>query len=497
MKKLTGPVLIQIIFTAFFACLAAAEEGPTATPIKHLVVIFQENVSFDHYFASYPRALNPREEETRFTALPDTPAVNGLTEELIRKNPNSVRPFRLGRDKAWTCSPGHGYTTEQRAYNGGRLDRFVESLGPSSIICNPGTVMGYYDGNTVTALWNYAQRFAMSDNFFGSTFGPSTPGALNLISGQTHGAEAPDETPDIVGGTVIGDPDPQLDDCAVRGHRIKMSGKNIGDLLNAKGVTWGWFQGGFRPTERAAGSDKAICGAYHLSGLRPIPDYLPHHEPFQYYESTANPHHYAPASAASVGRTDAANHQYDISDFWDALAAGNPPAVGFVKAPAYQDGHPGYSGPLSEQSFLVALINRLQKSRFWGEMAIIIAYDDSGGWYDHVMPEIQSPSKSPADALTGSGLCVKENPGFQGRCGFGPRLPLLVISPYARRNFVDHTRIDQTSILRFIEDNWALGRIGNGSFDEKAGTLDNLFDWKDPYDRMFLLDPVTGEVRSK
>ncbi len=486
-----------VCMAVFSVCRPSfAEEDAAKTPIKHLVVIFQENVSFDHYFATYPGALNPQ-YEPRFMPLPGTPAVNGLTEELIRKNPNSVKPFRLGRDRASTCSPGHGYGAEERAYNGGKLDKFVESLGAKYLICNPGEVMGYYDGNTVTALWNYAQRFAMSDNFFGSTFGPSTPGALNLISGQTHGAISADETPDIVDGTVIGDPDPLTDDCSTSGHRIKMSGKNVGDLLNGKGVTWGWFQGGFRPTERAAGSNKAICGAYHLSGLKPVTDYLPHHEPFQYYESTANPHHLAPMSRDSIGKTDSANHQYDINDFWEALAAGNLPAVSFVKAPAYRDGHPGYSNPLNEQAFLVDTINRLQRSPFWNEMAIIIAYDDSGGWYDHVMPKIQSPSKSLADALTGPGLCEKKNLEFQGRCGYGPRLPLLVISPYVRRNFVDHALIDQSSILRFIEDNWNLGRIGKGSFDEKAGTLENLFNWNGPYDHLFILDPVTGEPKSR
>src|SRR5438876_1118469 len=111
-----------------------------------------------------------------------------------------------------------------------------------------GLVMGYYDGNTVTALWNYAQAFAMSDNSFGTVFGPSTPGALNLVSGQTHGAVPPAlATPfgvDTANGTVIGDPQPANDMCSTR-ETVTMTGRNVGDLLNAKNVTWGWFQGGF------------------------------------------------------------------------------------------------------------------------------------------------------------------------------------------------------------------------------------------------------------
>src|SRR5262249_49543405 len=159
--------------------------------------------------------------------------------------------------------------------------------------CDARDVMGYFDGNTVTALWNYAQHFAMSDNSFDTQFGPSTPGALNLVAGQTHGAAPPDITDETVAGTVIGDPRPGFDDCS-SGVKVTMTGINVGDLLNAKNVTWGWFQGGFRPT--AAVNGKAVCGASHIgSNGQPKGDYIPHHEPFQYFLSTANPHHLPPS----------------------------------------------------------------------------------------------------------------------------------------------------------------------------------------------------------
>src|SRR4051812_16926308 len=160
------------------ACSAYAQAPDTTTPIKHLVVIFQENVSFDHYFATYPHALNPP-GEPRFVAHTDTPSVNGLDESLLApNNPNSVQPFRLDRSQFETADQDHNYTDEQRAYDSGLMDRFVESVGRGA---GPngepgGQVMGYYDGNTVTALWNYAQAFAMSDNSYSTVFGPSTPG---------------------------------------------------------------------------------------------------------------------------------------------------------------------------------------------------------------------------------------------------------------------------------------------------------------------------------
>ena len=126
---------------------------------------------------------------------------------------------------------------------------------------------------------------------------------------------------------------------------------------------------------------------------------------------------------------------------------------------------------------------------------MIIAYDDSDGWYDHVMPPIVNGSNSSADALSGAGACGNNaDPAAPaGRCGYGQRLPLLVISPFAKVNYVDHSLTDQTSILQFIEDNWSLGRIGGSSFDTLAGSLLNLFEFGDGgHARKLLLDPATG-----
>jgi phospholipase C len=273
-----------------------------------------------------------------------------------------------------------------------------------------------------------------------------------------------------------------------------MGGRNVGDLLNAHGITWGFFEGGFRPTGKTS-DGKAVCGSRH-TGLAGSPaDYIPHHQPFQYYASTANPHHLTPSSVELIGHMgDRANHQYDLVDFWSAVDHDNLPAVSFLKAAAYQDGHAGYSDPLDEQTFLVETINRLQQSREWEETAVIIAYDDSDGWYDHVMGPIVMQSATAADALTGPGACgVAHNGAYAGRCGYGPRLPLLVVSPWAKVNFVDHAVTDQSSILRFIEDNWKLGRIGDQSFDALAGSLGSLFDFGGwPRAARLFLDPATG-----
>jgi phospholipase C len=259
-------------------------------------------------------------------------------------------------------------------------------------------------------------------------------------------------------------------------------------------VTWGWFEGGFRPTGTQDG--KAVCGASHTgSNGKSKSDYIPHHAPFQYYAQTSNPHHVPPGSVAAIGKDDAANHNYDLDDFWAAVDAGGMPEVSYLKAPAYRDGHPGYSDPLAEQTFLVETLNRLQKRPEWKDTAVIIAYDDSDGWYDHVMPPIVSQSAiDGVDALDGPGSCGE---GFadeyQGRCGYGLRMPLMVLSPYAKSNFVDHTVTDQASILRFIEDNWSLEPLGDQSLDVNAGPLAQLFDFTRKPAPPLLLDPKTGQ----
>jgi phospholipase C len=489
---------------------------PTTTPIKHVVVIFDENVSFDHYFGTYPNATNPPGEPA-FHAAPGTPKVNGLTPALLTNNPNrdttagspQANPQRLDNtgsatpSQVVTCDQTHSYSPEQKAADGGLMDKFPQFTGGGGCT-DKAIVMDYYDGNTVTALWNYAQHYAMSDNSFDTNYGPSSPGALNVISGNNGGVDLANSTAttSVENDTLINDADPTYDDCSSSTH-IAMTGKNIGDLLNAKSVTWGWFQGGFTPSSVVNG--KAVCATTHnnIIGASDGGDYIQHHEPFQYYASTANPHHLPPTSVAMVGHQDQANHQYDLSYFYSALNAGNLPSVSYVKAAAYEDGHAGYSDPLDEQVFLANTINAIEQSPDWSSTAIVIAYDDSDGWYDHVFSPLTSPSAGPSDALTGPGKCgTLPSPlpaNFENdRCGFGPRLPLLVISPYAKTNYVDHTLTDQSSIVRFIEDNWSLGRIGGGSTDATAGTLDNMFNFAPVHVAApkVIIDPTTGEVLS-
>jgi phospholipase C len=561
-RLLTGSGVAAVVAgAALIGLTGSSASSPslpaTTTPIKHVVVIFDENVSFDHYFATYPNAQN-NPGEPPFDAAPNTPSVNGLSAGLLTNNPNLDNPERLAPSQALTCDMNHGYSNEQEADDGGLMDHFVQdttgtgctqstTLDKSSYGPN-GIVMDYYDGNTVTGLWNLAQHYALNDNFFDTQFGPSTPGAINLISGNTSGAVAEGGTSSsVANGTMFGDTEPYYDLCSNNttadttdtsgdaqngdpipgGTTVAMTGKNVGDLMNGAGVTWGWFQGGFAPgatvpagsgtdTLQDAGSAthyaegtaaRPACNTSHANiGGAQVQDYVEHHEPFQYYASTANPMHNAPASVSDVGQSDpagtpvdqAVNHQYDLGWFDQSLSHGNLPQVSFLKPPAYQNAHPGNSDPLDEQKFVVDTINAIEQSPDWSSTAIFITYDDSDGWYDHVLGPVVRQSQDTVDDLDGAGKCGSSTgtPATQDRCGVGPRLPLLVISPWAKQNYVDNTFAEQASITQFIEDNWSLGRIGQGSADLTAGSVDGMFDFnpKDQRAPAIIMNDTTGEI---
>jgi phospholipase C len=360
-------------------------------------------------------------------------------------------------------------------------------------------------------------------------------------------------------------------------------------VLNEKGLSWGWFQGGFRPSASYAealaavgksgqptstfepdefkpfyanaehrpahASNQGNCDAVHAVGLALggtgqwgyKDDYIPHHEPFQYYASTANPHHLTIptngsgqdtlAGLQSIGHDtqsyvegkpqfNTPNHNYDISDFNQLVEAINRgelpssalPNVSFLKAPGYQDGHAGYSDPADEQAFVTNTINELERSPDWKSTAVFISYDDSDGWYDHAYSGVSNPSLSPADNLTSTSFTVSSTgtsgqcgpspqtmaplAGEQGRCGFGPRLPLLLLSPFAKPDAVDHDLSNQASMINFVEYNWGLPGIA-GSVDQAEAATDasagvpfdlaGMFQFSGKKAGKLFLSPTTGQ----
>jgi phospholipase C len=537
---------------------SAQDALATATPIKHLVIIYGENESFDHYFGTYPQSQNPAGEPTQSWVAPaNMPYPNNYLQHpsLLNANPNMantknqslglqasfLNPFRVDRAQFNVSSQNHAYTPEQEASDNGLMDAFpfytgsaqgTSAANGTSTSAQFGTkaqVLGYFDGNTVTALWNYAQNFAMSDDAWTETFGPSTPGAVEAISGQNNGAvtsTGTNITTNVIADgqgsfTATGDADPTGDKCSAPtgAATFKLLGQNIGDLLNAAGITWGGFMGGFNLTTTNANGSTG-CTRSTVSpntNAAAVNDYVPHHAWFQYYGTTANINHTRPSSTAMIGYTEttdsaygatAINHQYDYNDFVTAVTAGNFPSVSYIKAPAFQDAHPGNSNPLDEQTFVTTAINFIMQQPDWKNTAIIIAYDDSDGWYDHQAPNIVTSSFDPTnDQFSSPGNCTSNTAtqgvgltgkAVNGRCGPGTRTPFILISPYARQNYVDSTFISQASIVRFIEDNWLSGkRLGNGSHDAQAGDIRSMFDFNSPpHTSMLLLDTSMGTKRS-
>ena len=438
--------------------------------------------------------------------------------EAARQQPDGSR--RRSR-RADHVRPGSQLQRRAAGLRRRQMDQFVQSVGTDGgthnpgggttsggALCDPKIVMDYYDGNTVPALWNYAQHFSMSDNSFGTTFGPSAPGAINVTSGNTGGVDtaheannpsvasstAPDAdiTPDGSNGfSLTSDAQPYWDDCSTR-DAVALKGTNIGDELNAAGLSWGWFQGGFAPTTTfsvaaaavspgqstakftpdefsgtfagkvvpTGASNQALCDAVHPVGValgetaavahlrlqgrlhrppRAVPVLRDDGQPAP--PRSGEPRRHRHRHAAHGRRRAAVRHgepqlrherlrQSRRSDHGRHAAASALPAVTYLKAPGYQDGHAAYSDPADEQQFIVREINALEKTPDWSSTAVIISYDDSDGWYDHVYSGVVNGSLSPADNLTNTvkGPINAANPTSQ-QCGAKPQ----TATPLGRR----------------------------------------------------------------
>ncbi|QYR19615.1 hypothetical protein KZ483_17115 [Paenibacillus sp. sptzw28] len=413
--SLTAITALTVGLIVPFASVQASVAASTGTssPIKHLVVIYQENRSYDNYFGTYPTAPG-------FKALPGTPKAEGIPDGSynLDENGNKVAPFLFSNQELQTLDVDHGYDDMAKAVNGGKMDGFY--LSSENHTKGSGRIaMGYYDYQAIPAYWQYAQHFSMADHWFQPVFGPSTPGALYLVSAQSGNA----------GNPIKGDPTPAFGPLGgdIYGKRWEpLTYNNIGDELSKKGVSWTWYQGGYASADAS---------------------YSSHHNPFQYF--------------VNFDKGVYKNNIKDYNDLQKDLDQHQLPDVTFVKGAYGDDEHPGLgnqSTPTAED-FSVQTINALMKSDYWKDTAIIITYDESGGYWDHVAPpQIES--------------------GPDGLQGAGPRIPAIVISPYSKQNYVSHTQYDTTSILKFIEWNWGVDALN--SRDRSVNNITDMFDFEHP-----------------
>jgi phospholipase C len=427
--------------------------SPSDLPIEHIIVIYFENHTFDNLYGlfpganglAHPDAVVPQtDNEGRvYETLPQpyNPDANppGPDERFPADLPN--RPFPMshyaGLDDIVPSSL-HLFYEHQLQVNDGKMDRYI-AWGDTG-----GLPMAYYDTETLP-MFPYAWDYTLCDNFFTSAWGGSFLNHIWLIAARSpYWPDAPGEmradpilddqgnviglnkdgavTPDGYAVNTLqpyyepyqaGTPDnqrvsPQPDD-------------TIGERLSEAGISWAWYAGGW---------DDAEAG-------NPASTFVYHHQPFVYYER------YAPGTAAR------AEHLKDVRAFNASLVDGTLPAVSFIKPLGIVDAHAGYSTILSSEQYMVDLIQEIQASSVWNRTAIILTYDDFGGWYDHVAP-------TPVD-----------------RWGPGGRIPTIVISPFARKHFIDSTLYETTSILRFIE--WFYDLEPLTERDANAANLLNAF----------------------
>ena len=441
--------------------------------IDHIIVIFQENRSFDHYFGAYRSphgaavatlldregkidrrfiGLQKNAASIPYKTLPVPEDIPGFQNALLDNRPFPLAPYiPPGRNVRW--DPSHHFFRMFAQVDGGRMDRFValalakhhppfdkKATDPVRMLMAEssasGAVLGFYRREDIPEYHRLADDYVLFDHFFQAMSGGSTGNALYLAAARSAVRRAPPQ--DMIGsaeppvfdlpydtdGILINDLAP------VQGPTFsdpkwlrnapppeEQTYPNIGDRLNDAKIGWAWYNEDWQAvkpwalkTAAGLGDGSAVIDSVDL--------YAPHHNPFQYYPSwTAN---------VKAGR------MRDGADFFEDVAAGRLPAVSFVKATGAHDEHPADSAPRWGIEWVMRLLKAVGASRQWNRTAILLTYDEGGGFWDHVAPP--------------------QPDGY----GCGTRVPALLISPFARRGYVDHRVSDTTSVLAFIAARFGL-----------------------------------------
>jgi acid phosphatase len=490
-------IVVAVVLLAGVGCASAPAEAPGLAAIQHIVVVYAENRSFDHLYGLFPGANGlaraTPEQTTQIDhdgrPLPALPPVwRTGTREPDPRFPAVLAnaPFRLDGPPIDLPPTVHIRNLVHRFYQNaeqigdGRNNRFAAMSDAG------GLVMGYYDGSALP-LWSWAREFVLADNFFMAAFGgsflnhfwlvcactardesapasvrarleadgrlrraPDSPastlqGPPHLLDGDftpdgfavnlAHAPYQPSGIPPAAGG------DPRFADPA-RHPLPPQTMKTLGDTLSARGVSWVWYAGAWnRAVADSArpGGERQILYANRPGAI----NFQPHHHPFNYFAR------FAP------GTPDRAEHFKDYEDLLAAIDAGTLPQVAFYKPEGALNEHPGYTDVMSGDRHIADLLGRLRRSRLWPTLAVIVTYDENGGWWDHVPPP--------------------RGEGWSDRWGPGTRIPAIIVSPYARRGRVDSTAYDTTSIIKFITRRFGLPPLPG--VRPRMGDLTNAFDF--------------------
>ncbi|MGZ8975800.1 alkaline phosphatase family protein [Methylomagnum sp.] len=437
------------------APLAKTPPPKRLAKIENIVVIYLENHSFDNLYGLFPGADGiaaappgtTRQTDAQGQPFPNLPPVLDTRrkppapyERIPAQLPN--QPFDIGRyfpPNEKTGDLTHRFYQHQRQINGGRLDRFaaVSDAG--------GLAMGYYDGSKLP-MWQYAAKYTLADRFFQAAFGGSFLNHQWLACACTpRHASPPSEllaklndkgelvkdgplTPDGYAVNTMFASQPPLSPNVTNPKMLlpPLTAPTIGDRLSGSKVSWGWYAGGW---------SNAVAG-------KPDATFQFHHQPYAYYQRYGE------------GTPDRAAHLKDEADFLKAIEAGTLPAVSFYKPLGSLNEHPGYADVLSGDRQAAEIVGKIEKSPQWPHTVVIVTYDEYGGFWDQVPPPTEQ--------------------GRSDRWGPGSRVPAIIISPFAKRGYVDHTPYDTTSILKLIETRFGLKPLGtrDAQANDLTGALD-------------------------
>ena len=441
--------LIALLALCLFPVLAQADEAPAGLgKVQHIVVLYLENHSFDNLYGLYPdanglaqaknAALQVDASGRPYTILP--PVLSGEGNPTpdprfpagLPNAPFSLMPYL--RTGELTADMKHRFYQEQEEIDGGKMDRYVLDADAGAL------PLGYYDGSGLP-LWKYAQEFAIGDNYFHAAFGGSFLNHFWLVCACTPVfTNAPDDlVAKLDGGKLVKDGAVTPDGYAVNtlmpfdGPRTRKTDDahalplqtmpTMGDRLSEKNIDWAWYGGGY-----------ADAMAGHPAELFEV-----HHQPFLYFANYAK---------GSLGAKD---HLKDEADFMHAIDSDTLPPVAFWKPFGEDDEHPGYASVLKGDQHTADILDRIRHSKSWPDTVVIVTYDENGGQWDHVAPPVRD------------------------RWGPGTRVPLIVVSPFAKPGFMDHTQYDTLSILKLIELRYGLKPLTDA--DAHATPLIGMLDF--------------------
>jgi len=440
---------VAVLCGLFVACARGGDaQVGVRVPIDHIVVLYLENRSFDHLFGTFPGAeglaayhgAQTGDNGVAYATLPTPLGHDGKPDpRLPRGLPNAPFPMlRFVGPFDPTNNPVHRFYHMQRQYGVGAdgipMGKWVAE-GTSG-----GTTMGYYERAAIPVQWRLAEEFVLLDHYFQGIHGGSFANHFYLIAAtlatypeaplavkaqlEPDGSLVKDGDVDPE-GYVVNNLDPPYPPQRVANILdVPQTAPTIADRLDAGGVPWRWYATGW-----GAGVDAVKQGL------------VPHHNPFQYVKRIME----SPEERA---------HIRDASEFVKALREGGLPAVAFVKPHARQNAHAVSSTVGAGDRWIGEMVKAIMASRYWSRVAVVITYDEGGGWFDHVPPPVVD------------------------RFGLGTRVPALIVSPYAKRGIVAHGQYDHASILKFIE--WRFGLEPLTERDRRAEAFLEAFDFDQP-----------------